>query len=240
MNRKVKLAIFDVDGTLFDGNLGIEFVKDLVSDAIFTEDIGNNIFFWYKKYKNGKVKKSVAVDKCYEFYTEGLMGQSSAEIKIFAESTWQRVREKTYTFVEDLLSYLKGKNYKIILISGSPIEMVSQICKTYDVSSLDMIAGVSEVKYGKYTGKSIFYPGSSEQKLLALDKYINRNDLEIDFGHSVAMGDNERDLGILNKVGYPFAFNPNDVLKSTAKERGMTIVYENDVLKKIKSVIQEL
>ena len=40
----IKLAIFDVDGTLFNGNLGIEFVKKLVKDGVFTKEIGDEIF----------------------------------------------------------------------------------------------------------------------------------------------------------------------------------------------------
>ena len=69
-----KIAIFDVDGTLFNGNLGIEFLKVLISENIFNPKIGQDILNWYEKYKNGKVEKAVVVDEIYRLYAIGMSG----------------------------------------------------------------------------------------------------------------------------------------------------------------------
>ena len=91
-----KLAIFDVDGTLFNGNLGIEFVQQLVKDGIFTSEVGIRIYEWYKKYKNGVVDKLIAVDECYKFYNLGLKDKDQGLIKQVAEKTWANVNSKVF------------------------------------------------------------------------------------------------------------------------------------------------
>lgn len=236
MVKNTKLAIFDVDGTLFNGNLGVEFVKDLISNNTFSKDTGNSILSWYEKYKSGEVEKSVAVDKWNEFYTKGLTGHRALEIKGIAKSSWERIKGKMYSFPSDLFTFLRDRGYKIVLISGSPIEMVSILGFNYGISDSDIVASTSEIISDRYTGRCVFYPGSPKQKLEALDKYIGESKLEVDLALSLAMGDDERDIELLKRVGFPFAFNPNDTLKDLAISSSINIVSEENVLEIFKVI----
>lgn len=38
-----RLAVFDVDGTLFEGNMGIELLKTLIAKGLFDKKIGGEI-----------------------------------------------------------------------------------------------------------------------------------------------------------------------------------------------------
>lgn len=218
-----KLAVFDVDGTLFDGNLGIEYVKVLVQKEIFKKEIGDGIFGWYGRYKNGEVEKSVAVDEIYKLYALGMKGVTTEKASEVASETWLTIKSKMYAFAPEIVQTLKNGGYIVLLLSGSPIEMVQNLGELLQIDGQNMVAGTLETVDGIYTGNIISYPGSAEQKVEELDKLINSRGLDINWLDSVGMGDNERDFGVLGRVGCPIAFNPSDKLVEKANESGWTV-----------------
>jgi len=236
--KKDRLAIFDVDGTLFDGNLGMEFLKALMEKGVVSKKISSSIFIWYGKYKNDEVDKAIAVDRIYQLFAKGMKGKREAEMRIVAKKTWNKVSDKLYGYVEFLVESLRMQGLKVVLLSGSPVEMVELLGKDLGINKRDVIAGILEVKNGIYTGKIISYPGSSEAKVRAINSYLKNTDLNIDFHRSVGMGDNERDFKILNKVGMHFAFEPNDVLKAKARKAKFTIVNRKNVVSNVLEVIR--
>lgn len=227
---KTKLAIFDVDGTLFDGNLGIEYIKMLVKMQIFKKEIGENIFQWYEKYKNNEEEKSIVVDEIYKLFSEGMKGLNENLTKKIAKDVWKNVFEKMFKFVPRLLNNIQNDGYLIVLLSGSPIEIISQIGEYLGITNDYIIAGKTEIIHGIYTGKVLSYPGSAIQKIELLDLFIKKNKLEVDWQKSLAMGDNERDIEVLSLVGCPIALNPNKKLKDMAIKNGWRIVSDKNVL----------
>jgi len=226
---KIKLAIFDVDGTLFNGNLGIEFIKVLVQKELFTKEIGEKIFDWYNKYKNSEVEKSIAVDEIYKLYATGMKGINKVKADEISLETWQKVNGKMYKFVPKMVDLFKKQNYLIILLSGSLIEMVRILGNELQINEENIMAGEIEIIDDFYTGNIISYPGSADQKIEALMKLIQKKDINVDWKNSIAMGDNERDLKVLEMVGKPIAFNPNEKLRNVAKNNGWRITDENTI-----------
>jgi HAD superfamily hydrolase (TIGR01490 family) len=234
---KQKLAIFDVDGTLFDGNLGIEFVKTLVKKGIFEKEISEGIFDWYGKYKSGEAEKSVVVDEMYKLFAKGMSGKKEGDMRLVALETWDGVVSSLHDFAKSLVKKLRQQGFRIIILSGSPIEMIKILGKKLEVNSDELIAGVLEIKEGLYTGETISYLGSSSAKIEAINKYIKRAGLDVDWSNSFGMGDNERDLGILDLVGHPFAFEPNEALKVEAKKMGYKIIDRTNTIDSIEKTI---
>jgi HAD superfamily phosphoserine phosphatase-like hydrolase len=222
----MKLAIFDVDGTLFDGNLGIEFLKVLIKEQIFPPEIGKQIFALYEKYKSGEIEKSIVVDQIYELYAIGMKDCNTKDVNRCALATWEIVKERSFPFVEGLIKGVMDKQYRILLISGSPIEMITIFANSLGIDDDNIIAGTIGIKDGIYTGDVISYPGSSEQKIESLDLWISENDFDIDWESSIAMGDNERDYGILKRVGQGFAINPNNKLFELIEGTSIAVVDE--------------
>ncbi len=231
--KKDRLAIFDVDGTLFNGNMGIEFLKALMEKGIVSKEISDSILSWYKKYKNDEVDKAVAVDEIYMLFAKGMSGKREAEMKLVAEETWDNVSNKLYPYVRGFVKDLQAEGLRIVLLSGSPIEMVRILGMELKIGKRETIAGRLEVKDGVYTGRIIYYPGSSKEKLRAIDSYLEKSHLNIDFPHSAGMGDNERDMRVLKKVGKPFVFEPKSVFKAQAKREKFTIVNRNNVVSNV-------
>ncbi len=226
----VKIAVFDVEGTIYNGNLGIELVKKLINDKLFPPKIGEEIFKWYEKYKNGEVEKIIAVDNSYKLYNQGLKDQSVELILQKAGEIWEIVKERIYPFTKPLMKTLKDNGYEIILLSGSPIEMISLVGHHLNISQNRIIAGISGTKNNLYTGYPISYPGSSDQKVNEITKYIVNNNKSINWKDSFAFGDNERDIGILEMVGNPFAVNPDSYLEKYAQTKQFNIVNQDTIL----------
>lgn len=227
---KKKLAIFDVDGTLFNGNLGIEFIKKLTQNGIQTKENAKTIMFWYLKYKNGEVKKSVAVDEIYKMHALGLKNSKEKEVKKVAEETWKEIKNKRYGFAANMIKKIKDQGYIVFLLSGSPTEIIEIFGNDLGIEKENILAGEIEIADGIYTGNIVFYPGSAEQKVEALMNLIQRKNIDVDWKNSMAMGDNERDAKVLGMVGNPIAFDPNEELKILAQNNNWKIADENTVL----------
>jgi len=231
---KERLAILDIDGTLFDGNLGIEFVKSLIQKRIFNNEIGNEIFNWYGKYKSGKIEKSIAVDEIYKLYAQDLKGKEKIKIEQIALETWQGLTNKLYNFTINLIELLKKDGFLILLISGSPVEMVSKLTKKLNINKEDVISGKLEIKNGVYTGKIISYLGSSEQKVEALKTWIKDRKLFIDWLGSMTIGNNERDAGIMGMTGISITFEPNEALKKETEHKGWILASRDTIINTVK------
>lgn len=227
--KKTKLAIFDVDGTLFDGNVGIEMAKLMIQRKFFNKQIIQEIFKWYGKYKNDEVDKSLAVDKAYELFSKAVAGLRSADVNILANDAWKKSKNKLFDFVKPLMINLENENFTRMLISGSPVEMIDLLGKEIGIGKNRIIAGKLEVKDGVYTGRVLYYPGSSQAKVTLLQNYIFSRNMDVDWQNSIAMGDDERDLGILSMVGKPLAFEPNEVLRVEAEKLGFEVVDRESV-----------
>lgn len=228
--RKSKVAIFDVDMTIFNGDLGIEFVKVLLNDGVFSAEIGKDIFNWYQKYKSGEIEKSIAIDMGYDYYNKGLMGNNSDIILEKSLKTWDNVKSKVYPYIQPLIDFLILNEFEIVLLSGSPIEMVSHIGQDLGVKSSNIIAGLSEKVNEVYTGKAISTPSSSDDKVNEMYKWALEHGIDILWEQSCGYGDDERDLGILSIVGNPFVINPSESFKLDAQNRGFTIATPESIL----------
>lgn len=227
---KQKLAIFDIDGTLYDGTISLSLLNSLLSQNLFSPIAGEQIVAWHKKYKSGEVEKSIAVDKMYELYVEGMTGKQAEVIEKIAATTWESVKSKLYDFAPHLFDLLRSSNYQIILLTGGTIEMATQLSRQLEIDPNHLIAGTPEIIDGVYTGKMLSYLGSAQQKIDALHRRLHELNLEVDWLNSFAFGDDERDEKVLSLVGHPFAINPDVVLTNLAIQNNWTIATKDNVI----------
>ncbi len=226
---KTKLAIFDVDGTLYNGTLAIPFLTYLIKNNIFNKTIGEQIFDWHTKYKSGVVDKSIAVDEMYKLYLKGISGKNYIDIQNIAQIVWDSQKSNLFSFVPQLFKKIRNDNYKIIILTGGISEMASLLSDSLGVSRDCLISGQPEIINGKYNGEILSYPGSPQQKVDALNELINKQQITIDWIQSIGMGDDERDEEFLKLVGHPIAINPSSKLSKTAKKYNWTIVTEKNI-----------
>lgn len=233
----MRIAILDVDGTLYGGNLGIDLVKSLIKNQLFADDIGIEIFKLYEKYKSGEMEKSTVVDLIYKLFAEGLKDKIANDVNVIAKKTLSEVIENTFSYTNDLINLLKKYNYHIVLLSGSPIEILKHFGKAFQIEEKDIIGGITEIEKGKYTGKLSSYPGSSEQKVRIFEEWVKVNKFEIKWDNVLVLGNNERDFGLLSRSGLPIAVNPDIELERMAKNNKYYLADSDSVLSKVKGLL---
>jgi len=230
MNAKNKIAIFDIDGTIFRKNLHFVLINELVFMGVFPKSVKYKLVDVYSEWiehKGTYEKYRLALVDLYAKYIKGCKREdvlkASQEVIRFHE-------KRTYVFAENLITKLKKENYNIIAISGSPSEIVEEYNKKH--LKFDKVFGsVYELDSdGIYTGNAVFEPTKNKGEVAK--QYAVENG--INFKDSYGMGDTESDASFLKLVDRPIVFNPNTNLKEIAeKENWRMVVEKKDVIYEI-------
>ncbi len=228
-DKKNKIAVFDIDGTIFRKNLAFELIDELAWMKVFDRSVRNKLV---KLYTNWLDHKGVYEDyrrALVDLYAENIKGIDRRQVMEASKVVVPFYKDRTYVFANNLIKKLKSENYCLIAISGSPLEIVNEYNKYLKFDAA--FGSVYETtKEGIYTGNAVFEP--TKDKGQVVRQFIAENKLS--FKWSYGVGDTESDAKVLEIVDIPVAFNPNSNLKKIAEENGWRIVVEK------KDVIYEI
>jgi HAD superfamily hydrolase (TIGR01490 family) len=216
-----RFAVFDIDGTVIRWQLFHAIVGELVKRRQISPEAAVEIRDARMTWKRREGEDSF---KDYEHtllhaYLGALSGMSVVQYQAAVENVFEEYKDQTYTFTRDLIRDLKEKNYLLFAISGSQQEIVDKFSEYYGFD--DAIGTRLEQLDGKFTGKS---ETPVEGKGVFLDKLLARHDISRD--GSIAVGDSESDIPLLEAVERPIAFNPSAGLLEVAKEHSWDVVVE--------------
>jgi HAD superfamily hydrolase (TIGR01490 family) len=223
-----KVAIFDIDGTIFRKNLHFELLDELVYMGIFEKDVRKELVRLYGDWLNHEGTYDAYREKLVSLYEEHIKDCRKKDIEKASEKVANFNAKRVYIYTRNLIEKYR-KDHFMVVISGSPVEIVKRYAEIFN---FDMFFGsVYEVnKKGFYTGVPEFEPTKDKGKVIK--DFIK----EKGFGlkNSVGVGDTESDAKFLEIVDNPIAFNPNRDLKQIAEKNGWKIVIEK------KDVIYEI
>ena len=227
---KRKLAIFDIDGTIFRSSLVRELLNSLIREGVFSKSVEKEVEKDYLAWVNRQGDYENYIWKVVDLYTENIGGKYEKDVSAVVKKTISSEKNKLYRFTRDLLKDLKKQNYFLLAISGSPSFIVSEFARQL---KFDHYFGSEyEVKKGIFTGKVL--RGGWLDKTVLLNKF-KQTHRDIDFSSSIGIGDTQSDIPLLEIVGNPIAFNPNMELAKYAKRKGWRIIVERkDVIYDIK------
>lgn len=228
--KKTRLAIFDVDGTIFRKNLHFVLIKELVFRKIFPREVKNILVDIYADWLEHEGTYEKYRTSLVDLYAQHIKGCSKEDVVNASKEVIYFHEKRTYLFAENLIKKLKEENYCIIAISGSPSEVVEEYNRKH--LKFDKVFGSSYEldENGFYTGKAIFEPTKNKGEIAR--KFAAENN--IDFEDSYGIGDTESDASFLDLVEHPIVFNPNQNLKKIAEEKNWKIMVEK------KDVIYEI
>ena len=230
MGKKNKIAVFDIDGTIFRKNLHFELIDELAWLKIFPKDVRNTLVRLYTNWLEHKGAYEDYRRAIVHLDAEHIRGCSEKDVRRASKVVMPFYEKRTYVFAEELIKKLKKENYCVIAISGSPIEIVEEYNRRH--LNFDAVFGsVYELdENGIYTGGTVFEP--TKHKGAVVKQYIFENGIGLDGSYGI--GDTESDASFLEIVENPIAFNPNQNLKDIAEKKGWRIVVEK------KDVIYEI
>lgn len=228
--EKRRVAAFDIDGTVFRSSLLIELVERLIDKDLFPQDARGAYEEERRRWLDRKGDHEAYINKVVQVFAGQLKGVPFQEASNIAGEIIEEKRDRVYRYTRDLIKDLKQKGYFLLAISHSP---------KFIADGFGYEAGFDKV-YGTFyaTGASGNFTGEIEDKELIANKAailtraVRKEELTLE--GSVGVGDTESDIGMLEMVERPIAFNPNQALYAHAKRRGWKVVVER------KDVIYEL
>lgn len=231
--NKQKLAIFDIDGTIFRKNLHFELINELSWLKIFPKEVRVRLTEVYSNWVEHEGTYEDYRKALVDLYAQHIAGCTREDVLKASKIVVPFHAKRTYIFSENLIKKLRKEGYRLIVISGSPLEIVEEYNRHY-LKFDDVFGSVYTVdKEGKYTGEASFEPSKNKGQIV--EDYIGRHGLSLE--DSYGIGDTESDIGFLKLAENPIAFNPNQGLKEVAEKEGWKIVVEKkDVIYEISSL----
>lgn len=225
-----KVAIFDIDGTIFRSSLLIELVEVLIEKEIFNVSVRAE---YHQKELRWLDRKGD-----YESYVMAVVGVFMKHIKGVHTNDFERAtklvndryKDRTYRYPLELIAKLKSEGYYLLAISQSPKGVLDDFCMKL---GFDKVYGrIYEVdETGHFTGRVV------DEEVIRDKANIVRHAVEkrgLTLENSIGVGDTEGDISMLELLENPICFNPNMKLYEHAKAQGWKIVVER------KDVVYEL
>lgn len=217
-----KVAIFDIDGTIFRSSLLIELMAVFVREGVMPAET-------QKVYAQARAKW-LDREGSYEEYISAVVRAFESRIRGVPSKTFLRISnrvvaasgKRVYRYTRDLIQTLRRKKYFVLAVSNSPKIILDPFCKKW---GFDKVYGrIYETDpRGRLTGKTAHLDLISD-KAKILKRAVERGGLTLK--DSIGVGDSEADIPFLKLVAHPICFNPNHKLFVAAKRHGWKVVVE--------------
>lgn len=217
-----KVAIFDIDGTIFRSSLVIELTDAFIQEGIFSSKVKKFYAIYHKNWLDRKGPYEEYINAVVRTFRKNIKGVQFKEFSKIARKVVAFQKNRIYIYSRDLIKKLKRKNYYLLAISHSPKRIVEEFCRKL---GFDKVYGqIYEIdKEKRFTGK-VLYLDLIIDKAKVLKRAIEKENLTL--RDSFGVGDTESDIAFLKMVENPICFNPNKKLYQHAKHVGWKIIVE--------------
>ena len=208
------LAIFDLDGTLLNGDSDYTWGQFLVEKGLVDTQVykeANDKFF--KQYQSG----TLDIYEYLAFSLAPLTQFSKAELAALHQTFMQeKIQPMMQKKASELLKHHKDQGHFLLMITATNQFVTGPIGEALGMDHI--IAPVPEIVNDHYTGKVVGIPSFQAGKVTRL------NDWLAETGHSMEgsyfYSDSRNDLPLLELVAHPVAVDADETLTNIAQERG--------------------
>jgi HAD superfamily hydrolase (TIGR01490 family) len=217
------VAFFDIDGAFFRSSLLIELVEQLIEEEVFPPEAAllyeTELREWQER-EGSYHEYIMAVIEAFMKHIKGVHYSTFAEI---GKHVVQEQSKYVYRYTRDKIADLKEEGYFIVAISQSPKTILDEFCQQY---GFDKVYGrIYEI------GPQDCFTGAVTDEYLIQNKanivkrVFDKNP-ELTRTNSIAVGDTEGDVPLLESVERPICFNPNKKLFEYARRMHWPVVVE--------------
>ncbi len=217
-----KVAIFDIDGTIFRSSLLIQLVLRFIEEGIFSKTVAQDFARQKLAWLDRKGDYETYIMAVVRVFIENIKGVSYEDFSRIAEEVVAEQKDRVYRFTRDLIREYKKKGYFLLAVSHSPKGVLDHFCKRlgFDkVYGLFYETGPSDKFTGKIADEHFMF-----NKALVVKRAVEKDGLTLT--GSIGVGDTESDIPFLELVEEPICFNPNAKLYAHARRNGWRVVVE--------------
>lgn len=219
--KKVRIAVFDFDGTSIEGSSPTRLVNHLFLKRKLSFVTSLKIGFWGIAYK-WKMPISEAWVRGQVF--KAFEGKPKEEVDAYLRDFYDNYIAKRFRpQAEAAMIERANEGCDVIVVSASfePIVMRAMETKPFDYQISTRMKVAPD---GTYTREVEGRPIEGEEKLIALKHWCDGHYGEGNWELAYAYGDHHSDAPLLEAAEHPFVISPNSGLKAIAKERQWPIL----------------
>lgn len=215
----MKLALFDLDHTLLDGDSDALWGRFLVQEgAVDAEEYRREGARYMAEYRAGKLD-------IHEFVAFGLrpLRDNTPERleawreRFMAEWVLPRIPDASRL----LLQHHRTQGHSLVIITATNSFIAAPVAAEFGVDTL--IATEPEKEGARFTGRALGPPCFREGKVLKLEAWLAEQGAAPE--ETWFYSDSHNDLPLLQRVHHPVAVNPDEVLALAARERGWPVLH---------------
>ena len=219
-----KLAIFDLDNTLLNGDSDHAWGEFLVNqqcvDATYYESRNDQ---FYQDYKDG----CLDINQYLEFALEPLTRYSNQRLASMHQQFLEDVvRPMQQVKAAALLDKHRSQGHFLLIITATNSFVTKPIATLLGVDAI--LATEPEIIDNQYTGKVAGTPCFQGGKVTRLNQWLSENNFSLE--GSYFYSDSINDLPLLELVETAIAVDPDEKLTSIAQQRDWPIISLRDTL----------
>jgi len=217
------VAFFDIDGTIFRSSLLIELVNELVEEGVFPPEALLEYEDSYARWRDREGTYEEYINDVISAFLKNIKGVHYGTFADIGKRVVATQSKRVYRYTRDLMQVLKAEGYELIAISQSPKTILDEFCKQYGFDKVYgrlYEIGPQDQFTGVVTDEHLINNKSN------IVKRVFERHAELSKVNSIAIGDTEGDIPLLENVTRPICFNPNQALYAHARRNGWEIVVE--------------
>ena len=211
------LALFDLDGTLLDGDSNIEWSELLAEHG--AQDAARTHAF-HAQYHAG----TLDIDEFFRFQLEPLARLPRATLEAWRRDFLdQRILPRLSRAALTLVREHQGFGHETVLITATNSFLTRPIADALGIPHL--IASEPEERHGRFSGRLAGPPCYREGKIAKLESWLAARGERLDaLAASFFYSDSHNDLPLLSRVTHPVAVDPDPRLCAHARAHGWPVL----------------
>jgi HAD superfamily hydrolase (TIGR01490 family) len=215
-----KLAIFDLDNTLLNGDSDVAWGEYLIELGIWDSQLyrQTNLKF-YQDYLNG----------CLD-----IRAFQRFQLQVLTKHSLETVLQWRQGFMDEIITPMilpkaqalieehRQEGAYLLIITSTNRFITQPIAEKLGIS--DLIATEPEIKEGRYTGEIIDEPSYAEGKIIRLEKWLKERNWVFENIETWFYSDSRSDLPLLRKVKHPIAVDADATLRAEAERQNWSII----------------
>jgi phosphoserine phosphatase len=214
-----KLALFDVNGTIYKGNSFFHIVKYFVEKGLIDRTVYDKMIVLGDIYKRGELSYQDCAQQMIDVRAKDITGKKVTPFYLGATEFVTKFSDNFFPYFESLISEIRNE-YDVYLVTTDTQYVAEAIKDKFRLTGY--LATLFEETEGQFTGSVLQSLARGKSLVSELLKQYSKEG-------SFAVGDSINDADMFELVERAYCINPSADLMTIAQQRGWHIVSDLDI-----------